>query len=161
MSTRKIRKIVYIYCEGDSEKNYFEALKRNKNISCNYVLKVDSSENHLDNAIEKSEKLHGVDKKIIYVYDSDDFRKHKKVTSKIEMQKDNIYFSEENFEDFLSCHKTKKVYRDKKPRLSRQIIEEIGELNIQSLRKCIKNPRKFGKFKSIYDLLEELFEQKL
>ncbi len=162
MSIRKTsKKIIHIYCEGNSEKNYFEALKGNKIISNNYVLRPNSKVNDLEHAIRKSKFLEGVAVIIIYVYDSDTFKNQKKITDKIKKQKDCIYFSEENFEDFLSCHKTKIVYRNKKPKLSRQLIEEIRELDIDSLKKCIKTPKKFKDFKSIYELLQELFEQKL
>jgi RloB-like protein len=161
MSIKKNKKIIHIYCEGDSEKNYFEALKRNKIISQNYVLKPNSKTNDLEIAIRKSNILEGIDVIIIYVYDSDTFKNQKKITKKIKKQKDSIYFSEENFEDFLTCHKTRKVYRNKKPDLSRQIIEEIRNLDCDSLKKCIKKPKKFKNFKSIYELLQELFEQKL
>lgn len=158
---RTSKKVVHIYCEGESEKNYFEALKRNKTISNNYVLKPNSKTNDLDIAIRKSKFLEGISVIIVYVYDSDTFKNQKKITDKIKKQKEYIYFSEENFEDFLNCHKTKKPYRDKKPNLSRQLIEEIRGLDSSSLRKCIKEPKTFRDFKSIYDLLRELFEQKL
>ena len=155
------KKIVHIYCEGDSEKNYFEALKGNKNISNNYVLRPNSKTNDLDNAIKKSKVLEGVSVVIVYVFDSDTYKNQKKITDEIKNQKGKIYFSEENFEDFLACHKTKKPYRDRRPNLSRQLIEEIRGLNYSSLKKCIKKPKTFNGFKSIYDLLDELFEQKL
>jgi len=158
---RTSKKIVHIYCEGNSEKNYFEALKGNKIISSNYVLKPNSKTNDLEIAIRKSKFLEGIAVIIIYVFDSETFKNQKKITAKIKKQKECIYFSEENFEDFLDCHKTKKVYRDKKPNLSRQLIEEIRGLDNSSIKKCIKKPKKFKDFKSIYDLLDELFEQKL
>ena len=158
---RTSKKIIRIYCEGDSEKNYFEALKGNKNISNNYVLKPNSKTNDLDNAIKKSKVLEGVSVVIVYVFDSDTYKNQKKITDEIKNQKGKIYFSEENFEDFLACHKTKKPYRDRRPNLSRQLIEEIRGLNYSSLKKCIKKPKTFNGFKSIYDLLDELFEQKL
>ena len=60
MFTRKTKKVIHVYCEGDSEKNYFEALKGNPLISKNYVLKPNSKENDLANAIKKSEKLEGI-----------------------------------------------------------------------------------------------------
>ncbi|MEK6943784.1 MAG: RloB domain-containing protein [Nanoarchaeota archaeon] len=154
------KKIVHIYCEGDSEKNYFEALKGNKIISNNYVLKPNSKTNDIVNAIRKSKFLKGLSVIIVYVYDSDTFKNQKKITDEIKEHKNYIYFSEENFEGFLDCHKTRKVYRDKKPNLSRQLIEEIRNLDKSSLQKCIKKPKKFKDFKSIYDLLDELFEQK-
>ena len=158
---RTSKKIVHIYCEGDSEKNYFEALKGNKIISKNYVLKPNSKTNDLNNAVRKSKFLEGVTLIIIYVFNSDIFKNQKKITDEIKKKKEHIYFSEENFEDFLACHKTKKVYRDRKPNLSRQLIEEIRGLDNSSIKKCIKKPKKFKDFKSIYDLLDELFEQKL
>ena len=158
---RTSKKIIHIYCEGDSEKNYFEALKGNKNISNNYVLRPNSKTNDLDNAIKKSKVLEGVSVVIVYVFDSDTYKNQKKITDEIKNQKGKIYFSEENFEDFLACHKTKKPYRDRRPNLSRQLIEEIRGLNYSSLKKCIKKPKTFNGFKSIYDLLDELFEQKL
>src|SRR3989338_6696641 len=149
MSIRRMsKKIVHIYCEGDSEKNYFEALKGNKVISNNYVLKPNSKTNDLENAIRKSKFLEGISIIIVYVYDSDTFKNQKKITEDIRKQKEKIYFSEENFEDFLACHKTKKVYRDKKPNLSRELIEEIRELDNSALKKCIKEPKKFKDFKS-------------
>ncbi|MFA6072582.1 MAG: RloB domain-containing protein [Candidatus Woesearchaeota archaeon] len=159
--TRKSKKIVHIYCEGDSEKNYFEALKGNKIISNNYVLKPNSKTNDLNNAIKKSKFLKGASIVIVYVFDSDTYKNQKKITDEIKNQKGQIYFSEENFEDFLKCHKTKKSYRDRKPNLSRQLIEEIRGLDNSSLKKCIKKPKTFNNFKSIYDLLDELFNQKL
>lgn len=61
MSIKKMsKKVVHIYCEGDSEKNYFEALKGNKIISNNYVLKPNSKTNDLDIAIRKSKFLEGI-----------------------------------------------------------------------------------------------------
>ena len=45
-----------------------------------------------------------------------------RVSELVNLKKEHIYFSEENFEDFLECHKTKKAYRNKKPNLSRQLI---------------------------------------
>jgi FtsZ-interacting cell division protein YlmF len=159
--TRTSKKIVHIYCEGDSEKNYFEALKGNKIISKNYVLRPNSKTNDLDNAIKKSKFLEGVSVVIVYVFDSDTYKNQKKITDEIKNQKGQIYFSEENFEDFLKCHKTKNPYRDTKPNLSRQLIEEIRGLDHSSLKICIKKPKTFNGFKSIYDLLDELFEQKL
>lgn len=159
--TRTSKKIVHIYCEGDSEKNYFEALKGNKIISNNYVLRPNSKTNDLVNAIKKSKVLEGVSVVIVYVFDSDTYKNQKKITDEIKNQKGQIYFSEENFEDFLECHQTKKPYRDRKPNLSRQLIEEIRGLDYSSLKKCIKKPKTFEGFKSIYDLLDELFEQKL
>jgi len=158
---RMSKKVVHIYCEGDSEKNYFEALKGNKIISNNYVLRPNSKTNDLEIAIRKSKFLEGISVIIVYVFDSDTFKNQKKITDKIEKQKGQIYFSEENFEDFLYCHKTKRPYRDKKPNLSRQLIEEIRGLDHNSLKKKIKKPKKFKDFKSIYDLLDELFEHKL
>jgi len=159
--TRTSKKIVHIYCEGDSEKNYFEALKGNKIISNNYVLRPNSKTNDLDNAIKKSKFLEGVSVVIVYVFDSDTYKNQKKITNEIKNQKGQIYFSEENFEDFLKYHKTKNPYRDRKHNLSRQLIEEIRVLDHSSLKKCIKKPKTFNGFKSIYDLLDELFEQKL
>jgi hypothetical protein len=158
---RMSKKIVHIYCEGDSEKNYFEALKGNKIISNNYVLRPNSKTNDLDDAIKKSKFLEGVSVVIVYVFDSDTYKNQKKITDEIKNQKGSIYFSEENFEDFLECHNTKNPYRDRKPNLSRQLIEEIRGLNHSSLKRCIKKPKTFNGFKSIYDLLDELFEQKL
>lgn len=158
---RMSKKIVHIYCEGDSEKNYFEALKGNIVVSKNYVLKPNSRTNDLKIAIRKSKFLEGIPVIIVYVFDSDTFKNQKKITNEIKKEKERIYFSVENFEDFLDCHTTKKVYRDKKPNLSRQLIEEIRGLDHDSLKRCIKKPRKFKDFKSIYDLLGELFEQKL
>lgn len=157
---RMSKKIVHIYCEGDSEKNYFEALKGNKIISNNYVLKPNSRTSDLNNAIKKSRNLEGVSVILVYVFDSDTYKNQKKITNEIKNQKEQIYFSEENFEDFLECHQTKKPYRDKKPNLSRQLIEEIRDLDSDSLKRCIKKPKTFKGFKSIYDLLDELFEQK-
>ncbi len=159
--TRMSKKVVHIYCEGDSEKNYFEALKGNKIISNNYVLKPNSKTNDLGIAIRKSKFLEGILVMIVYVFDSDKFKNQKKIIDEIEKQKGHIYLSEENFEDFLACHKTKRPYRNKKPNLSRQLIEEIRGLDHSSLKKCIKKPKKFKDYKSIYDLLEELFEHKL
>lgn len=162
MSTKNPnKKIVHIYCEGDSEKNYFEALKGNKLISNYYVLKPNSKTNDLENAIKKSKSLEGVSVVKVYVYDSDSFKIQKKISNEIIKQKKYIYFSEQNFEDFLCCHKTKRAYRDKKPNLSRQLIEEIRSLDRSFLQTCIKKPRKFDDFKSIYDLLNELFEKKI
>jgi len=158
---RTSKKIVHIYCEGDSEKNYFEALKGNKIISNNYVLRPNSKTNDLVNAIKKSKVLEGISVVIVYVFDSDTYKNQKKITDDIKKQKGQIYFSEENFEDFLECHQTKKPYRDRKPNLSRQLIEEIRGLKYSSLKKCIKKPKTFKGFKSIYDLLDELFGQKL
>ena len=159
--TRMSKKIVHIYCEGDSEKNYFEALKGNKIISNNYVLKPNSKTNDLENAIRKSKFLEGISVIIVYVFDSDTFKNQKKITDNIKEQKENIYFTEENFEDFLACHTTTKIYRNKKPNLSSELIEEIRKLDNNSLKICIKKPNKFKDFKSIYDLLDKLFEQKL
>ena len=159
--TRTSKKIVHIYCEGESEKNYFEALKGNKIISNNYVLRPNSKTNDLVNAIKKSKVLEGVSVVIVYVFDSDTYKNQKRITDDIKKQKGQIYFSEENFEDFLECHQTKKPYRDKKPKLSRQLIEEVRGLDYSSLKKCIKKPKTFNGFKSIYDLLDELFGQKL
>ena len=161
MYIKKIKKIIYIYCEGVSEKNYFEALKGNVLISRNYVLKPNSKENDLKNAIKKSKKLEGLDITIIYIYDSDTFKQHKKITQEIEIQKKVLYFNEENFEDFLNCHKTKPIYRKKKPNLNRHLIEEIRNLDSTYIKKHIKKPNKFKKFKSIYDLLIELFDEKI
>ena len=112
-------------------------------------------------AIQKSKRLDGVDIIIIYVYDSDTFKHQKKITDIFKKHKDSIYFSEESFEDFLSCHITKSAYRNKKPNLSRQLVEEIRDLSLNSIKKCLKKPSKFNDFKSIYDLLLELFEKKL
>lgn len=67
MSIRKIKKKIFIFCEGESEKNYFQALKGNKYISQNYVLEINSNVNDLDNAIKKFERL-GIDLITIYVY---------------------------------------------------------------------------------------------
>lgn len=159
--TRTSKKIVHIFCEGDSEKNYFEALKGNKIISQNYVLRPNSKTNDLNKAIRKSKRLDGISVIIVYVYDSDTYKNQKKITAGIKKQKEQIYFSEENFEDFLRCHKTKNPYKDRKPNLSRQLIEEIRNLDYISLKKWIKKPNTFKDFKSIYDLLSELFEQKL
>lgn len=160
MFTRKTKEVIYIYCEGDSEKKYFEALKGNPLISKNYVLKPNSKENDLANAIKKSEKLEGINIIIIYVYDSDSYKKHKKITPKIELNKQNIYFSEEEIEDFLDCHNAKPIYKDKKPNLSRHIINEIKEMDLDFIQKSFKKPKKFKGFKSIYDLLNELFQGK-
>ena len=150
MYTKKIKKAIFIYCEGDSEKNYFEALKGNKHISENYVLKPNSNENDLNNAITKFERL-GIDSMTIYVYDSDTFELgQKKITEKIEKYKEQIYFSEEDFEDFLRCHKTNPSYRDKKPKLSRYLVEELRNLDydyVKHLKKpnqknrCHSNPQ--------------------
>ncbi len=160
MSIRKIKKVIFIYCEGESEKNYFEALKGNKLISNNYVLKPNSNINDLHNAIEKIERLE-LDSKTIYIYDSDTYKKGlKKITEKIEKHKGQIYFSEEEFEDFLKCHKTKSYYRDKKPNLSRALVEEIRQLDKNYIKQYIKKPNKYKEFKSIYDLLMELIENK-
>ena len=155
------KKIIYIYCEGVSEKRYFEALKRNSIVSSNYVLKPNSKENDLKNAIEKSKRLDGVDIIIIYIYDSDTFKSQKKITKRIKKCKDSTYFSEEEFEDFLSCHKTKPFYKNKKPNLSRHLIEEIRNLDIDFIKRYMKKPKKFKDFKSIYDLLLELFEKRI
>jgi len=158
---RTYKKIIHIYCEGKSEKNYFEALKGNKIVSSNYVLKPTSKENDLNNAIKKSKRLDAVDLIIIYIYDSDKFKSQKKITEKIKIDKNLIYFSEEKFEDFLSCHKTKPFYRDKKPNLSRHLIEEIRDMDTNYIKKHMKKPKKFKNFKSIYDLLLVMFEKKL
>lgn len=162
MSIKRTNKtIIHIYCEGESEKNYFEALKSNNIISKKYVLKPNSKTNDLERAIKKSKVLEGIDVIVIYVYDSDTFKNQKKITDNIEEKREYIYFNEENFEDFLACHTTRKVYRNKKPNLSRQLIEEIRELKISTLKQYIKMPKTFEKFKSIYDLLIELFEEKI
>ncbi len=161
MSIKKIKKKIFIFCEGESEKNYFEALKGNKKISQNYVLDPNSNENDLDNAIKKFERL-GIDLITIYVYDADTFKQgQKRISDKIEKYKDFIYFSDENFEDFLSCHKTSPFYRDKKPHLSRQLIEEVRGLDYDYVKTHLKKPNQFKDFKSIYILLMELFEGKL
>jgi len=138
---RTSKKVIHIYCEGDSEKNYFEALKGNKTISNNYVLKPNSKTNDLDIAIRKSQFLEGISGIIVYVFDSDTFKNQKKISDKIKKQKERIYFSEENFEEFLDCHKTKIPYRNKKPNLSRQLIEEIRGLDRSSLKSASKSLR--------------------
>lgn len=161
MSTKKIRKKIFIYCEGTSEKNYFEALKGNKHISQNYKLEPNSNENDLDNAIKKFERL-GIDLITIYVYDADTYKQgQKRINEKHEKYREYIYFSDENFEDFLDCHKTKPYYRDKKPHLNRQLIEEIRNLDYEYVKTNLKKPNQFKDFKSIYILLTELFEEKL
>ena len=162
MSTWKIKKKIYIYCEGDSEKNYFEALKGNKIINESYVLKPNSDENDLVNAIAKSKRLEGVALVTIYVYDSDTYKQClKKINEKIEKYKEQIYFSEEDFEDFLRCHRTTKFYRDRKPNLSRDLVEEIRNMDYRYVKRNLNKPNKFRDFKSIYDLLIELFEERL
>ncbi len=158
MSIKKIKKIIQIYCEGISEKNYFEALKGNNTISESYVLKPNSSEKDLNNAIKKYEsekpnkesRLSGVDIIGVFVYDSDTFNLGLKIISeKIEKYKEQIYFSEENFEDFLRCHKTTRFYRDRKPHLSRELIEEIRNLDSEYVRRNLNKPNRFSDFKSI------------
>lgn len=140
MSIKKIRTKIFIYCEGESEKNYFQALKGNKQISQDYILESNSNENDLDNAIKKFERL-GLDLITLYVYDADTFKQGlKKISDKHKQYKDYIYFSDENFEDFLSCHKANPFYRDgKKPHLSRQLIEEIRSMNYNYLKNHLKN----------------------
>ena len=56
MSIKKLIKI-YIYCEGKTEHNYFQALNRNYVIKEYYVLELNSKYNDLNKAIENSEKL--------------------------------------------------------------------------------------------------------
>ncbi len=161
MYTRKIKKEIFIYCEGKSEKNYFEALKRNFIISNNYVLKINSEFNDLDNAIRRIERLE-IEMKVIFIYDSDTCNKGQKlITEKIKLYKGQIYFSEEEFEDFLKCHKTKPYYHDRKPNLNRELLEEIRQLNKNYILNHIKKPNKYKDFKTIYDLLLELIENKL
>ncbi len=157
----KTKKIVYIYCEGKSERNYFEALKRNTIISKNYVLKPNFSENDLMNAIKKSEGLDGIDSIVVFVYDSDRYKSDKKITEEIKIKQENIYFNDDDFEDFLNCHKTKPPYKDKKPNLSRQMISEISNLNKVFIEVNMKKPRAFKNFKSLYDFLVELFDEKI
>jgi len=158
---KTIKKTVHIYCEGTSEKNYCEALKANKYITKNYVLKPNSKENDLNNAILKSERLKGIGIVIIYIYDSDTFINKKKIGEAIKKKQKVIYFNEEDFEDFLKCHKTKKHYHPRKPRLSRKLIEEIRNLDLDYIQTKIKKPNKFKNFKSFYDLLIELFEERI
>lgn len=160
MSIKRInKKIIHIYCEGASEKNYFEALKGNNIISTNYVLKPNSKENDLENALEKSKRLSGVMVISIFIYDSDSYYHHKQITNNIKNNKKYIYFSDKNFEDFLNCHNTKPPYKCNKPHLSRHLIEEIRNLTIPSIKK-LRRPDNFKEFKSFYDLLMELFENK-
>ena len=89
---RTSKKIIHIYCEGDSEKNYFEALKGNKNISNNYVLRPNSKTNDLDNAIKKSKVLEGVSVVIVYVFDSDTYKNQKKICLSFYLQRTSQRF---------------------------------------------------------------------
>ena len=169
MSIKKVKKIIYLFYEGSSERNYFEALKGNKFILANYTLKFHPKAiNDLNNAINKSKSmeerfqhLKGIDSKKIFVYDSDLFKNNKQVSQEIIEHKNEIYFNEEAIEDFLKCHKARPIYKNQKPNLSRHIINEIKEMDINFITESIKKPKQFKDFKSVYDLLIELFEEKL
>ena len=162
MFTKNTKKKIHIFCEGKSERFYFEALKGNSYISQNYYL--DSSKkttNDLNNAIEKTKRLE-IFCKVIYFYDSDTYsRGEKKINEEIEKNKGSIYFSNENFEDFLKCHKTKNYYRDKKPYLHRDLLKELKYMDLAFIKKNLKKPNKFKDFKTIHDFLIELFEKKI
>ncbi len=151
------------------KKIILKALKGNKFVSSNYTLKFHPKAiGDLNNAITKSQKmdekfqqLKGIDSETIFIFDSDVFKKEKTITSEMEGLKKFIYFNEEEIEDFLGCHKVRPIYKDKKPNLSRDMINKIKEMDIEFIKKSIKEPKRFKKFKSVYDLLIELFEEKI
>ena len=173
MSIKRVKKIIRIYCEGKSEKNYFEALKRNEEINEKYVLKPNSKSNDLKIAIRKSKntkeykKLEGINSRDVFVYDSDIYKSKKKhINEEIRKYKEQVYFSNNNFEEFIrSFHKIEPFYKNnKKPNLTRQALEEIRNLkykNVERQLEGLKKGNKFEGFKSIFDLLEELFKRKI
>jgi hypothetical protein len=140
-------------------------LKGNKFISSEYILRLHPKEiEDLNNAIKKSQKLdekfqklEGIRTIIIYVYDSDVFKNEKKISNEINNFKRFIYFNEEKIEDFLSCYTARPIYKNRKPKLSRHIINEIKDMDIDFLNNTLKKPKRFKDFKSIHDLLLELF----
>ena len=168
MSTMSMRTKLYVYCEGKSEANYMEGLKKNRNINKNYVLTCLVETNHLDHAIscskgrKQKESLPGMSVKSLFLYDSDVYRDgRKKIGEEINKVKEYVYFSNRDFEDFLKCHKTEKPYgNNKKPRLSIEFLKELERLSLEDVR-SFKKPSQFEGFKTIYDLLIELLEKEI
>ena len=157
---------VYLYCEGESEKNYFEAFKGNETIKKKYTLDPiqDKKLNDLQNAInhsKKNPKILNSQKKgdikvlVLFFYDSDKFENGQStITYDISLHKQRIYFSHFEFEDFLSCHKSKNHYKNgKKPILHRDLIKEIKNLKLAELKKFTTKPKKYQDFKTIYEFL--------
>ncbi len=174
MYIKTIKTKIYLYCEGKSEKNYFEALKRNTQINKNYVLSPiqDNKLTDLKNAINhsrknpeilKSRSKIGLNLCILFFCDTDKFENgDKKIDFEIENLKKCIYFSYSDFEDFLTCHKTKNPYTYKgKPNISRELLKEIENLTLKELKEIKVKPNKYKNFKTIYDFLVELFEKKI
>jgi hypothetical protein len=144
------KKKIHIYCEGRSERNYLNALGKNKFLREKYSFKIYKEINDLDNAIKKSTNLE-IDFRVAFFYDSDTYESKKnKITENIKEFKENIYFSKSEFEDFLKSHKTQNIYRKgKKPIIHLDLIKELENLDLSFIKNQVKKPTKFKDFKTI------------
>jgi hypothetical protein len=162
------------FSQGESEKNYFEALKGNNFINKTYVLVPIQKKGltDLDNAIGHSKKNEQIIKSqsrgglkilILFFYDSNKFEnRQSRMNKEIEDLKDSIYLSHLDFECFLNFHKTKNHYKNgEKPKLHRDLIKEVRNLTLEDLKKVKIKPNKYKNFKTTLDFLVELFEKKI
>ena len=167
MSTMNTRTKLYVYCEGKSEANYVQGLKKNEQVNENYVLTPLVETNDLKNAICDSEnnpkifRNSGIGFKVLFFYDADVYDKgRKQINELINQKKQDIYLSRGDFEDFLKSHKTKKPYKDnKKSHLTSELLKELEHLDLKEI-KSFNKPAKFKDFKTLYDFLIELFSKK-
>jgi hypothetical protein len=157
-----LKKILFIYFEGKSEANFFEAIVRIKEISKNYCFKKSIKENDLSNAIEKSKNI-GIECKKIFIYDNDVKNQNKKLKDNIEENGiNNIYISDKKFEDFLDVLLGENQYyeNNKKPKFKLTTLQKIENMKIENFQ-SLENIKNYKDFKNLKDLIIELFENKL
>ena len=157
------RKKIYIFSEGQSERNYFEALKGNSYISSNYTINNDNFDSDVFKLIRTSDDkikfLKGVDIIKVFIFDADKFENGElDVNNQLMVDnKDIIYLSRDDFENFLNNHLTKSYYRNnKKPNFIGSAVLQIRGLTLNEV-KNMSNCSSYNGFKTPKDLIIELY----
>ena len=169
------KKILYIYCEGKSDKSFFMALGRNQIIQRSYVIKSKNiiEINRIHKAIENCKnnkeisksRLHNIPFEIVFCYDSDIYEKRTEPFPQIDNDKyKNIYFSNAKLEDFffqIGFRSKKDIYRnEQKGHYKREVLERFEKLTLNEIEK-LPTVKSFQNFPTIKDFILRLFKKEV
>lgn len=171
---KKLKKKIYIFTEGYTEKNYFKILSRKYNLSSSVNIEIKpevvgkSGISLLKHAVSKLQKLSKAEKAILgsayIIFDKDDLSDVDVEEVIVESKKEgiNISFSNECFEVWLVAHfekpnpsfTKKKLYKKMETHLSCTQYERFHKDNEELLKvhledrvsSAVENCKEFGKF---------------